>query len=321
MKKILFASLACAASVFSASAFSAQGEYWEVSVKMEMPGMPFAMPATTSKVCIPKGGEKDPQRAAASKECVMTDIKTSGNKSSWKFKCNQDGEIMTGSGELSGNAHEYRGVMHMSGKSGGEDMKMTQTYHGKHIGGSCDADEMMNKIKGEMCDSSKFTTTAEWISSAELFLKNKTCPDKKVPLCAAVRKDAPQDVSVYQTLLAIEKINGGFIAKTCGLSMVATTKALCKTMNEKNVGALSTYCPAEAKIYRENARRKACEGRSYTSHEDLSKCLKGKSSVNADEDSAGEPQPTDGESKSKSGSNPVGTVLDGAKKLKGIFGF
>ncbi len=42
-------------AVLSPWAVAAPGEYWEVTVKMEMPGMPFAMPATSTKICIAKG--------------------------------------------------------------------------------------------------------------------------------------------------------------------------------------------------------------------------------------------------------------------------
>ena len=37
--------------------YKRQGEYWEVTSKMEIPGMPFAMPVSSSKVCVTKGGE------------------------------------------------------------------------------------------------------------------------------------------------------------------------------------------------------------------------------------------------------------------------
>ena len=55
MKYLTIASLTCAVSAFSSLAFGAPGEYWEVITKMEMAGMPFAMPGQTMKVCIAKG--------------------------------------------------------------------------------------------------------------------------------------------------------------------------------------------------------------------------------------------------------------------------
>lgn len=139
MKKILFASLACAAGLVSTAALGAPGEYWEITSKMEMAGMPMVMPATTVKVCIAKGGERDPRHSAPSKDCELSDVKVSGNKSSWKMRCKQNGEIMTGSGEMTGNSDKSEGTLRMSGKSGGQDMAMTFKHQGKRIGGSCEA--------------------------------------------------------------------------------------------------------------------------------------------------------------------------------------
>lgn len=327
MKKLLYACMAFLSGTISADAYSAPGEYWEVTTKMEMPGMPFAMPATTTKVCIPKGGEKDPRHSAKDKDCEMTDIKFTGNKTSWKVRCNHNGEIMNGSGENTSNADGYEGKMHLAGKSGGQDINMTQTYHGKRIGGNCDSEELSKKMQAQakdmsdkMCDTSK-SDTREWISRASLLLDNKTCPGKKEPLCDAVRKDAPRDADVYQHLVTTEKNNGNLVTKACGLNMDATTKAQCKNINGKNYRTLSAYCPAEAKVYREAARKKECEGRSYTAHENLSKCLNGQSG-SGDEGAAEEAQSKSEPNKSKSGTNnPAESIIDGAKKLKGLFGF
>jgi hypothetical protein len=44
--------------LFSSSLMAAPGD-GEITAKMEMEGTPFAMPAQTSKVCMPKGGESD----------------------------------------------------------------------------------------------------------------------------------------------------------------------------------------------------------------------------------------------------------------------
>jgi hypothetical protein len=102
------------------------------------------------KVCIAKGAERDPKQAAPSKDCEMTDIKVAGNKSSWKVRCNQNGEIMTGTGEISGNSDKSEGTIHLNGKSGGQAVNMTQTYSSKRIGGSCDSDEAANRIRRPM---------------------------------------------------------------------------------------------------------------------------------------------------------------------------
>lgn len=327
MKKQIVLSLACVAGAFSGGAFSAQGEYWEITTKMEMPGMPFAMPAQTMKVCIAKGAEQDP-RSSSDKNCEVTDVKTSGNKTSWKVRCNQNGEVMTGSGEASGNADKSEGTIHLNGMSGGTKVDMTQSYVNKRLGGSCDAEEQSKKIMGQVCDTSGYDTQ-QWIYSTERFVKDthNTCPGKKEAACNVVRKEAPRDVNAYSALVQIDKNNGGSIAKGCGISMEATTKAICKTLSSSNADVLASYCPAEAKAYRENERRKACEGRSYTAKEDLSKCLVGKEGENRSNDvqAKGNPvAPPAGDSSANTAppesANPAAALMDGAKKLKGLFG-
>lgn len=303
--------------------------------------MPFAMPATTVKVCIPPGEEKDPKRMQGKKSnCEMTDVKTSGNKVSYKGKCVEKDGTMNMEGENTYERDSYRGTMHMTGKSQGQNMDMKTSYSGKRIGGSCDSEELVKKaqaqqkeMKGQLCDTAK-SDTSELISRAGVLLDNATCPGKKELLCDAVRKDAPRDADVYQHLVATEKNNRNLVTKACGLNMDATTKALCKNLNGKNYRKLTAYCPAEAKAYMTTARKKECEGRSYTAHEGLSKCLSGQDGGdNADEDNAGEAQ-SKGETGKKSDSNNSTqsviegakklngeSVLDGAKKLKGLFGF
>lgn len=342
MNKFLLVALSIVASAFAPTAWSAPGEYWEVTTKMEMPGMPMAMPATTTKVCIAKGAEKNPP---PNKDCEMMDVKVSGNKTSWRVRCNQNGEIMTGSGEMSGTPDKSEGTMHLSGKSGGQAFDMTMKHQSRRLGGSCDSEELVNKMKDQsnkmkeqMCDTSKFKSTVEWVNSAGLLLNDQTCPGKKAPLCDAVRRDAVRDAAVYRQLVLTEKNNGGLVSKACGLNMEAATGAICKTLGRGNLDALAPYCPAEAKAYREAVRKKNCEGRSYTSRADLSKCLGGEATGEAEDEpvrpqargKAGAVKPDDDaddtqfktrQSKPQSDSpNPAGAVLESAKKLKGLFG-
>lgn len=116
-----------------------QGEFWEVTQKMEMPGMPMAMPETTIKLCLPKGSASDPRQSMRDPQgqCEMTDIVTQGAKTTWKVRCDQGGEVMTGTGEVTSSPESYQGVMHMAGNSGGMAINMTQHYRGKKLGGSC----------------------------------------------------------------------------------------------------------------------------------------------------------------------------------------
>jgi hypothetical protein len=153
MNKWVILSLASAISAVSTQAVSAPGEYWEITSKMEMVGLPMVMPATTMKLCIAKGLERDPRHATSSKDCEMTDIKISGNKSTWKFRCNHSGEIMSGEGEMTGTQDNSDIKMRMKGKSGGQDVDMTVSSLSKRIGGNCDSDERANKMKAQASKS------------------------------------------------------------------------------------------------------------------------------------------------------------------------
>ena len=139
MKKRWIACITFAAGAFSSAAFAVPGEYWEITSKTEMPGMPFAIPPTMIKACIPKGGEKDPRQTAPNKDCQMADIKTSGNKVTWKVSCNQNGTVMNGSGEITSSPDNFDGNTQITGNAGGMAMNMSMVYHGKRVGGSCEA--------------------------------------------------------------------------------------------------------------------------------------------------------------------------------------
>lgn len=325
MKKIGMISLALFCGAFSA-AHAAPGEWWEVTAKMEMPGMPFAMPPTATKVCIAKGAANDPHQATQDKDCKISDVSVSGSKTSYKVRCVHDGEVMNGTGNIAATADSYDGSMHLSGKSGGRDMNMTTTYRGKRVGPACDTSQLSPEMAeaqkqiAQSCETSGRSTT-ELIGMADIFLvKDSLCSGKSKAVCDAVHKDAGRDADAYNMLaMHDQNLHAGSvsIARSCGLDMAATTRSICKTLNGKNHRMLASHCPAEAKAYRTAMRKKECEGRSYTAHEDLSRCLSGNGD-DGDEDEGTER--TSGKPPSGA-NNPADAVIDGAKKLKGLFGF
>jgi len=335
MKKIWMIGIAFFWGTFSA-AYAAPGEWWEVNAKMEMAGMPFAMPSTTTKVCLAKDAVNDPRQSMQDKECKMTDIKTSGNKTSWKMRCVRDGEVMNGTGEITSTADSYHGRMHLSGKSDGEAMNMTTTYRGKRVGPACDTSQLspemaaVQKQMSQTCDTAG-RKTSELVDMADMFLaKDPLCPGKSKAVCEAIRKDAGRNAEVYGALTMRERhFQPGQVpvVKACGLNMAATTKSICKTLNGKNYRTLSPHCPAEAKAHRAAVRKKECESRSFTAREDLSRCLSGNDDSyggnDGDEDEGAEKSSGKSSSgKSSSGANnPADHVIDGAKKLKGLLGF
>lgn len=351
MKNLFACGILLSGFVF-ASAHAARGEYWEISTKMEMKGLPFAMPATTVKVCMPPGGEKDPQRSQEkNSNCDISDVKTSGNKISFKGKCVEKEGTMYLDGESTHERDSYRGTMHMTGKSEGRDMDMKTSYSGKRVGGSCDPEEMKKKVQAyekesqaqtdKLCDTSGFNAS-RWISSAYMFIGQKpACPGKQEALCKSVRNDVPRDTQAFELMMQMEK-NGSApsIAKTCNVNLDSTKKTLCKENARRGpLSFLEANCPAEAKTFRELARkREACEGRGYTSGEKMKECMGGalveeetgsdsaSSSASSKQgrqnaEAGAESAKQDDKPPSVTGNPTADQVLEGAKKLKGLFKF
>jgi hypothetical protein len=118
MRMTIAAACAIVLSVSSLS-LAAQGPRqdgrWEVTVDMDMPGMPMKMPTQKVTRCVTKEQAADPQKAVpqATKEagaCKVSDYKTVGNTVSWAMKC-EGAQPMTGTGELVYEGESYKGTM------------------------------------------------------------------------------------------------------------------------------------------------------------------------------------------------------------------
>lgn len=339
MKNFMFAIIISAATLsglLSSPAHAVQGEWWEISGKMEMPGMPAGMAdmmggmgAQKNKICLAQGQQADP--AATSKKednCTISDMRQSGNTVKFNMKCTGK-EPMTGSAELTHTPDSFNQKIKM--RMDGEDMLMTTT--GKRIGGACDADEMRKKADAmvaqgdaqlkKICDTSKYTAQ-EWAINGTMFIGiQPACPGKKDSLCQVMRQEAPRNLAIF-TQLNAQQTERDSIAKACGLDMNGTKKSLCKSRALKGPQHfLEINCPAEAKVYRELVRkREDCAERGFTSGEDLKSCMGGKELTDDDSDQGSQSSAQSGSSKQEEtkGINSK-DVLDGAKQLKGLFGF
>jgi hypothetical protein len=292
-------------------AHAAAGETWEVTAKTEMAGMPYAMPESTMTVCMEKRGKPDPQQMMQQDgDCKVSDVNNSGNKTTWKMRCNGDGQKMTGSGEITHSNNSYQGKSHMSGMADGEKIDMTATYRGKRIGKACDTsstpvvvkskamddmNDMMGMAKAQMaadmaeqCEVGQYETKE--LMNNRFFGPHAVCAKNRKYACKVISKDAAKNTSIYLALVKHDDTSDTSIADTCKISMAKTTKAICKKVDENNYKKMEETCPKEsAKI-----AAMVDSGRSYTSSSRSSDMV------------------TD---------NPVGSAIDGAKKLKGLFGF
>jgi hypothetical protein len=107
---------------------------WETTVKMEMEGMPIAMPPFTSRHCITKE-DLVPKTQRPGQQCEVSHQKISGNTVSWQVTCQNSGRTTTGDGTITYDGDSYHGTinMHMTG-GGGPAMTMHQNITGKRIG-------------------------------------------------------------------------------------------------------------------------------------------------------------------------------------------
>jgi hypothetical protein len=121
-------------ALLSPGTATAQGtdDLWEVTTKMEMPGMPMAMPPQTNRYCIGKGS-KDEEYVPKRDNCNMLESKRVGNKVTYRMACTGK-DAMTVAGETTFGNNAYEGRMTMSGKADGQPFEMAQTYAGKRVG-------------------------------------------------------------------------------------------------------------------------------------------------------------------------------------------
>lgn len=109
---------------------------WQVSVEMNMPGMPGGMPPLTVEQCVTKEEADDPTSVmpkgpgnSDGQDCKFSDQKIDGNAVSWSMSCTMPLE-MTGSGEFTYGTDTFEGVtkMEMHGQT------MTTKYAGTRLG-------------------------------------------------------------------------------------------------------------------------------------------------------------------------------------------
>jgi hypothetical protein len=131
MRKVIFTVLAVLlVPAVTLAADTIREGLWEVTTNMEMPGMPMKMPATVMKHCYTKNDVSDQKNIISrDKNCVVTDLKTSANKVTWKMKCTgENAGTMTGETVFGNNS--YTSVMKMNSHG----QNMTMRIKGKRLG-------------------------------------------------------------------------------------------------------------------------------------------------------------------------------------------
>ena len=109
-------------------------DLWEITSKMEMAGMPFAMPPQTSRVCLQKGKQEEGVMPK-DQNCRIEDMRRSGNRTTFRMIC-EGKDRMTGTVDITSTGDSYQGTMQMQGTMDGRTVNMTNAYSGRKVG-SC----------------------------------------------------------------------------------------------------------------------------------------------------------------------------------------
>jgi len=110
---------------------------WEITSKIEMPGLPVQMPPSTYTQCITKE-DMVPKSKQSGQNCEHLDVKVKGNTVTWVMKCTDANGTTTGNGTMTYNGDTFSGVINMKINNPGQpEMTMINKMVGKRIG-SCD---------------------------------------------------------------------------------------------------------------------------------------------------------------------------------------
>lgn len=105
---------------------------WEITTKMEMKNIPFAIPPMTYTTCLTKEGLVPTQEEnSGADNCKMTHHKIKGNTVSWTIVCNEDGGKTTSVGSITYAGDSFKGEMTVQPSDA---PPMVQKMTGRRIG-------------------------------------------------------------------------------------------------------------------------------------------------------------------------------------------
>ena len=118
----------------AAAAVDMQDGLWEITVRMEMPGMPAAGGTNTVQQCYTKQDVQNmEQMMPAPENCSLSDLRTAGNTVTWTMRCTGEG-AMTGRGTMTFSGASYAGTINVQTTQAGHVMAMTQHIAGRRVG-------------------------------------------------------------------------------------------------------------------------------------------------------------------------------------------
>lgn len=112
---------------------------WEMTVDMQIDGMPMSMPAQTIRRCITQvtldqnHGIPKPQ-THGKVTCKTTSMNRSSNTVNWTMACSGEGDMQMNGTVAFDSREAYHSTVHMAGTIQGRQIRMTQNMQGKRIG-------------------------------------------------------------------------------------------------------------------------------------------------------------------------------------------
>ncbi len=253
---------------FAAVPVQAQGgpdEMWSMSTRMEMAGMPGQ--TFPSQVCMKKG-ESQPDKMSQDKNCKASDVRTVGNKTSWKVVCTGR-DAMTGTGEITRTRDSMDGRIRMQGKSGSDTIDMTMVITGK-LAGNCNAGEEQKKQQAQVnamvaqgdAQMAKLCKDSMDKFMTQMFEgEGAVCKAQKAEYCAHVGKTAQGMRTSSGYRKSAKATDWEQTGKACQVNMASVRADACKSaVGGRDWPFVADHCPAEAK----KIAAEQCAGRGYT---------------------------------------------------------
>ena len=132
-RMIVFSLLFVMLAAFPAWGLDLNPGKYEITAKVEMPGMPVNMPPQTMTQCLT---EQDPvpNSSADAQGCKVTDMSTKGNTVTYTMVCEQQGMKSQTTGQITFNGDAFEGTSQTTMGAGAGGMTITTTIKGKRIG-------------------------------------------------------------------------------------------------------------------------------------------------------------------------------------------
>lgn len=107
---------------------------WEITIRMEVPGLPSNPAPVTSAHCL-KDGSQVPQLLQKDSSCRITETKTAGDSVSWKMKCEAGEGSIDGSGRMTYRGSRFDGGISLTmQRTDAGPLKIRQHVSGRRLG-------------------------------------------------------------------------------------------------------------------------------------------------------------------------------------------